>query len=454
MIVTSPAHPSTVTAVFDGGLELIGQADRQTRSISLARDGLVRCSVLDVQQTGRGIAVARASTARAAVRKKREVNARQRRDDLIEATIHCVAEFGIAGASVERIGAAAGVSRSLFRHYFGSKNQLLVEAFQRLADEFRAVHGEVGAESEDPEAELRSLIQRTVNGPLFSPDRVHAWFGFWHAARTNPDLQRINEAVYALERERYRRLLQAAAEKRGRDLDAKQAGNALAALADGVWLEFLVDAPAAGIHDFTAVDAEDIINLFIDYILGGDGVDSADSSHDVLGTMLARRSIRRFTDEPITSDQEQLLLAAAFSGPSSTNSRVWHFVVIRDAAKRAALAGMHDYTAMLRNAPLVIAVLGHPSSAWWIEDCSAATENILLEATQLGLGSIWCGVRQPEGDEDEYFPLLGVPPGSGWRVLSLVGVGHPAERKKPRTQYESTKVSYETFGRHKGRPGG
>jgi nitroreductase len=129
---------------------------------------------------------------------------------------------------------------------------------------------------------------------------------------------------------------------------------------------------------------------------------------------------------------------------------VWHFIVIRDEAKRRALAELHDYTAMLRHAPLVIAVLGHPSSKWWIEDCSAATENILLEATQLGLGSIWCGVRQPDGDEEEYYPLLDVPAGSGWRVLSLVGIGHPAERKKPRTQYQSSKVSYETFGHRDG----
>ena len=166
----------------------------------------------------------------------------------------------------------------------------------------------------------------------------------------------------------------------------------------------------------------------------------------VLDVMLRRRSIRRFEARPVTEEQEALLLQAAFSGPSSTNSRPWHFILVRDEERRRALAELHDYTSMLAGAPLVIAVLGHPSSPWWIEDCSAATENLLLEATELGLGSIWCGVRIPDGDEREYFPILGIPDASPWRVLSLVGIGYPARRKQPRTQYEPDKVSHEVFG--------
>jgi nitroreductase len=165
----------------------------------------------------------------------------------------------------------------------------------------------------------------------------------------------------------------------------------------------------------------------------------------VLDAMLRRRSVREFDGRPVSEEDEGRLLQAAFSGPSSTNSRPWHFIVIRDPERRRDLAGLHDYTAPLADAPLVIAVLGHPSSAWWIEDCSAATENILLEATELGLGSIWCGVRIPDGDEREYYPMLGVPQESQWRVLSLVGIGHALEQKRARTQYEADKVSHEVF---------
>jgi nitroreductase len=179
-------------------------------------------------------------------------------------------------------------------------------------------------------------------------------------------------------------------------------------------------------------------------ILEGKQVEA--TTNPALEVMLRRRSIRKFTSEPVSQEQESLLLQAAFSAPSSTNARPWHFIVVRDAERRSALAALHDYTKMLVRAPLVIAVLGHPSSPWWIEDCSAATQCILLEATELGLGSIWCGVRIPDGNEDEYYPALGIDAASEWRVLSLVGIGHPAESKPPRTQVEVAKVSYESFG--------
>jgi TetR/AcrR family transcriptional regulator, transcriptional repressor of bet genes len=201
-----------------------------------------------------------------AVRKKslRQLNAEARRSDLIEATIRCIADYGIAGASVEKITETAGVSRGMVRHYFGSKSQLLTESFQRLADEFRSVLQEGDGEADrDPEGLVRKVIVDTFHAPRFSPERLHAWFGFWHAARSFTDLQRINEQIYSEQRTRYRELLRAAAAKRGRLIDDKQAGYALAALADGVWLELLID-PA----NFTTADAVAICNHYIDLVLG------------------------------------------------------------------------------------------------------------------------------------------------------------------------------------------
>ncbi len=172
---------------------------------------------------------------------------------------------------------------------------------------------------------------------------------------------------------------------------------------------------------------------------------------EALDLMLARRSIRRFTSEDVSVDDEQALVEAAFAAPSADNARPWHFVLVRDAATRARLKTIHRWTWMLGRAPLVIAVLGRQDvSPWWIEDCSAATENILLQATALGLGSVWCGIREdaPEvtGDELAVCEELGVPTGP-WRVLALIGVGHPAEAKPPRSQRQVTKLSYERFGK-------
>lgn len=171
---------------------------------------------------------------------------------------------------------------------------------------------------------------------------------------------------------------------------------------------------------------------------------------DALDLMLARRSIRRFTPEDVSLDDEQKLIDAAFAAPSANNDRPWHFVVVRDTETRRRLKDVHQWARMLGKAPLVIAVLGsakgHP---WWIEDCSAATENILLEAESLGLGAVWCGVREdPDrivGYERACCEALGAPP-DAWRVLALIAIGHPAEQKRPRTQRQASKISYERFG--------
>jgi len=173
----------------------------------------------------------------------------------------------------------------------------------------------------------------------------------------------------------------------------------------------------------------------------------------VLEAILARRSIRKFTASSVSSDDEDAVIDAAFAAPSAENLRPWHFVVIRDPAMRVRLSKVHDWSWMLAVTPLVVAVLGRADSRWFIEDCSAAVENMLLTATERGLGSIWVGIRDQTAESCGSRPceyerscarLLGIP--SDWRVLCLVGIGHPAQHKAPRSQRESEKLSYERFG--------
>ncbi len=114
---------------------------------------------------------------------------------------------------------------------------------------------------------------------------------------------------------------------------------------------------------------------------------------NALDLMLARRSVRRFTAQDVALEDEQKLIDAAFAG---------------------------------------------------------ATENILLEATALGLGSVWCGMREDAtevvGCERACSEMLGIPLVK-WRLLALIGIGHPGEKKQPRTQRQVSKVSYERFGK-------
>lgn len=118
--------------------------------------------------------------------------------------------------------------------------------------------------------------------------------------------------------------------------------------------------------------------------------------------LFARRSIRRFTGESVDPDQIDMLLKAAMAAPSANNSKPWHFVAVTDAAVRGALAQAHPYAKMVAHSPLCIVPCGDPgllrgiASGYWVQDLSAATENILLAATGLGLGAVWCGVYPME----------------------------------------------------------
>jgi AcrR family transcriptional regulator len=193
---------------------------------------------------------------------RRQVSAAASKDKLVEATILCMANYGPAGVSIERITDAAGVSRGLVRHHFGGKRQLLLEAFQRLADGQRAAFTAHPAEDDDPVATLRAIVATDFREELAAPERAHAWFGFWQAALGDPDLKEINERVYAEERERYSGLFREAARRRGLDIDARKAGIGLVALADGAWIELLMAAA-----DFTIEDALALCDDYIDTVL-------------------------------------------------------------------------------------------------------------------------------------------------------------------------------------------
>ena len=146
---------------------------------------------------------------------RRQLSAAATRDKIIEATILCMANYGPAGASVEKITDAAGVSRGLVRHHFGSKNQLLLEAFERLADEMRQAFSGEGTDADsDPIEALRIAIANEFRVTTASPVRAHAWFGFWQAALGDPALQEVNDRVYAEERERFSELFREAAVRR------------------------------------------------------------------------------------------------------------------------------------------------------------------------------------------------------------------------------------------------
>ncbi len=161
--------------------------------------------------------------------------------------------------------------------------------------------------------------------------------------------------------------------------------------------------------------------------------------------VLRRRSVREFTDAPVSDEHVQVLLEAAMAAPSANDVRPWHFIVVRDAEQRRALARTHQWSTMCAHAPVVFAVVGDPTrSDHWVEDCSAATENLLLTAAELRLGGVWVGIYPQPRREAHVHQALDIP--DRLQVLCLVPVGHPAFFKPPRTRYERSKVHYDNFG--------
>jgi nitroreductase len=165
---------------------------------------------------------------------------------------------------------------------------------------------------------------------------------------------------------------------------------------------------------------------------------------ELIQTIFARRSIRRYTADPVDEKDVKTLLEAGMAAPSAGNSRPWHFVVLTDRQMLDALAEVHAYGKMLFDAPLCIAVCGDPSrSGHWVQDCSAAAENLLLAVAALGLGAVWLGVH-PEADRAAAIrEVLHIP--ENIVPLNLIAIGHPAEEKEPRTQYDEARVHGERW---------
>jgi nitroreductase len=168
-------------------------------------------------------------------------------------------------------------------------------------------------------------------------------------------------------------------------------------------------------------------------------------TEELMNAILARRSIRKYTAEPVSDEKIIKLLEATMAAPSASNRRPWHFVVVTERGKLDELAEGHPYGKMLFEAPLCIAVCGDPdiSNRFWVQDCSAATENLLLAAVGLGLGAVWLGVYPSDERVATVRRALGIP--EAIIPLNLISIGVPAEEKEPRTQYDEARVHRERW---------
>lgn len=162
----------------------------------------------------------------------------------------------------------------------------------------------------------------------------------------------------------------------------------------------------------------------------------------------SRRSIRKYLSEPVSMEQVEQLLRAAMYAPSAGNEQPWHFVVVHNREKLTTITQYHPYTQMLHEAPLAIVPCADLRDVkydgnFWIQDMSAAIQNLLLEAEDMGLGTCWCGVYPNQALVENTKALLSLPE---WLVpVAIVAVGYPAEVRAVKERYHSDRVHWDAY---------
>ncbi len=168
---------------------------------------------------------------------------------------------------------------------------------------------------------------------------------------------------------------------------------------------------------------------------------------DTLQAIATRRSVRTFTGEDISDEVLEQLLRAGMQAPSAGNAQPWEFVVLRDRALLEEVSRINEYAAFAPKAALGILVCGNMTlekfPGYWIEDTSAAVQNILLAAHSLSLGAVWTGVYPTENRVTAMRDLIKAP--DYIIPMGLIIVGHPKAIPAPVDRFKKERVHTNTW---------
>ncbi|WP_136796902.1 nitroreductase family protein [Desulfosediminicola ganghwensis] len=163
--------------------------------------------------------------------------------------------------------------------------------------------------------------------------------------------------------------------------------------------------------------------------------------------ILTRRSIRKYTDAPVTDEQINTILEAAMMAPSAGNQQPWQFIVVRNKEIQGKLKDINPYAAMSDKAPVGILVCGDLSlekhAGFWVQDCSAAIQNILLTVHDLGLGAVWTGIHPLKDREEGFNQLFKLP--EHVIPLGYIVIGQPDQHPTTVSRYKVDRVHQETW---------
>lgn len=175
------------------------------------------------------------------------------------------------------------------------------------------------------------------------------------------------------------------------------------------------------------------------------GKSAEGKSADALEVIMTRTSVRQYTDRPISAETIDTLLRAGMAAPTAGNKQPWKFVVVTERALLDSLAAGNWRMAAQAQAAIVVCgdtenVFPEEGRDYWVQDCSAASENILLAAHAVGLGGVWCGCYPISERVSKVQKLFGLP--SSIVPLSVLVLGYPDGEQTPKDKYKPENIHY------------
>lgn len=166
--------------------------------------------------------------------------------------------------------------------------------------------------------------------------------------------------------------------------------------------------------------------------------------------IMSRSSVRSYTERKVEKATVDTLLRAAMAAPTAGNKQPWRFVVVDERAKLDSIASKYNSMTMAAEASLAVVMCGEPAATfpgdgqgYWIQDVSAATENLLLAAHSIGLGAVWCGIYPIPERVRGFSELLNLP--DSIVPMACVCIGYPSGEITPKDKWKPEYIHYNSW---------
>ncbi len=185
---------------------------------------------------------------------------------------------------------------------------------------------------------------------------------------------------------------------------------------------------------------------------GSSETDEDTAANAMIECIMTRASVRSYTDRQVDDSTVNKILHAGMAAPTAANQQPWQFVVVTEQALKDSITSAFEYTKMVEHCSFAVVVCGDmdnlfkgdiPDGGFWVEDCSAAAENMLLAAHALGVGGVWCGIYPLKEREAKLRDILNLP--SSLTPLNVMAFGYPSQPVAPKNKWDPAKVHYNAF---------